>query len=125
MPHRAKRVCCAPGCGALCDGPYCARHAATILATRRQIDRQRGSASKRGYGRRHGRWRKMILARDPLCKIAVLCDGTAISTEADHIIPLSRGGDWSMENGQGACHACHSHKTALETRDAHRPGGIR
>jgi 5-methylcytosine-specific restriction endonuclease McrA len=61
----------------------------------------------------------MILARDPLCKIAFFCKGLAPSTEADHIVPLSAGGDWSMRNGQGACHRCHSHKTATET--AHKP----
>jgi 5-methylcytosine-specific restriction endonuclease McrA len=64
----------------------------------------------------------MILARDPLCKIAVLCDGTALSTEADHIIPLSRGGDDGMSNLQGACHRCHSHKTASELYDMMPPG---
>src|SRR5215472_18401164 len=110
MPHRAKQVCRAPGCGALCDGSYCAAHSRQAPA--------RGSPSKRGYGRRHERWRTMILARDPLCKIAVLCDGTALSTEADHIIPLSEGGTWAMDNGQGACHRCHSHKTVLEARRA-------
>lgn len=56
----------------------------------------------------------MILARDPLCRIAILCDGSAPSTEADHIVPRARGGDDSMENLQGACRACHSHKTATE-----------
>jgi 5-methylcytosine-specific restriction enzyme A len=56
----------------------------------------------------------MILRRDPLCKIAILCDGATPSTEVDHIIPLARGGDNSPENLQGACRRCHSHKTATE-----------
>jgi 5-methylcytosine-specific restriction endonuclease McrA len=66
----------------------------------------------------------MVIARDPLCRIAVLCDGTARSTEADHITPKSKGGDDSMENLQGACHQCHSHKTATEDSTFARSGGI-
>jgi 5-methylcytosine-specific restriction protein A len=77
-----------------------------------QYDRERGSAASRGYGRRHESWRKMILARDPLCKIAHFCGGMAPSTVADHVISLRSGGDWAMENGQGACAACHGWKTA-------------
>jgi 5-methylcytosine-specific restriction endonuclease McrA len=74
------------------------------------------SAQIRLYDRRRwrDRLRTLVLARDPLCKIAALRDGTALSTEADHIIPLRRGGDNSMSNLQVACHACHSHKTASE-----------
>jgi 5-methylcytosine-specific restriction enzyme A len=116
------------GCGVACDGSYCSTHQQQTTA--RLYDRDRGSPSRRGYGRRHQRWRLLILARDPLCKIAVLCDGTALSTEADHIVPLAEGGIWALSNGQGACKACHSHKTALEQqRRARRarpaPGGTR
>ena len=114
MPTRALTICRAPGCSALAQGSYCPRHAGRRTLAARENDQRRESSVKRGYGRRHQRWRKMILARDPLCKIAALCDGTAPSMEADHIIPLSRGGDWSMENGQGACQRCHSWKTRKE-----------
>lgn len=55
----------------------------------------------------------MVLARDPLCRIAVLCGGLAPSTDADHVVPRRLGGDDTMENLQGACHACHSYKTAI------------
>src|ERR1041385_5307504 len=101
MPQRAKRVCRGPGCSDLVDGDYCLRHAHERGLAARDFDRRRGSAAKRGYGRRHERWRRMVLARDPLCKIAKLCDGTALSTEADHVVPLSQGGTWELENGQG------------------------
>ena len=80
----------------------------------RPYDDRRGSAAKRGYGRTWQRLRVMILHRDPTCKIAKLCEGRAPSTEVDHIIPRSRGGDDSPENLQGACQPCHSHKTATE-----------
>jgi len=56
----------------------------------------------------------MVLRRDPLCKLAILCDGTEPSEQVDHIIPRARGGDDSLENLQGACCPCHSHKTALQ-----------
>jgi len=112
MPHRAKQICRAPGCGAACNGAYCPQH---ITATgRHRFDRERGSSSARGYGYRWKLLRRMVLARDLVCKIGVLCGGTALATEVDHIIPRSRGGDDSMTNLQGACHACHSHKTATE-----------
>jgi 5-methylcytosine-specific restriction protein A len=70
-------------------------------------------------------WRKrtqpFVLARDPLCRLAILCGGTALSTDADHIIPAveyvaQHKGDYryffDTSNLQGACHACHTHKTA-------------
>jgi hypothetical protein len=55
-----------------------------------------------------------ILRRDPVCQIAVLCEGRAPSTEVDHVIPIQQGGDESDENLQGACHADHSRKTRME-----------
>jgi 5-methylcytosine-specific restriction enzyme A len=100
---------------------YCPRHlyADSRKIARLEYDSRRGSASSRGYGRFHEKWRRQIIARDPLCTINVLCDKSfpAFSTDADHIVALDDGGDWSLENGRGACHACHSYKTA--TRDSH------
>jgi 5-methylcytosine-specific restriction protein A len=61
-----------------------------------------------------------VLARDPLCKIAKICGGTAASTDADHIVPAEQyvaqhGGDeryfFDVSNLQGACHADHTAKT--------------
>lgn len=116
MPVRALQICAAPGCGATCSGRYCAAHAGGRSGLGHSPRRPRL------YDRRRwrDRLRKLVLARDPLCKIQVLCGAgvnglPALSTEADHIIPISRGGDESMENLQGACHACHSHKTASES----------
>lgn len=80
-----------------------------------EVDKGRPSASKRGYDRRHADWRKMVLHRDPVCKIC----NSAPSTVADHIIPLARGGENTLENGQGLCASCHGKKTQAE--DAARP----
>jgi 5-methylcytosine-specific restriction enzyme A len=82
----------------------------------------RESASKRGYGRLHQRWRLMILNRDPICR---KCNREA-STEADHIISLRKGGVSSMENGQGLCKSCHSEKTRNEMiNDFKGVGGVK
>lgn len=69
----------------------------------------------------------MVLARDPLCMIQKLCGRgldrsgepkhlPAPSTVGDHKIRLSRGGDWSLQNGQGACAPCHNWKTREERK---------
>jgi 5-methylcytosine-specific restriction protein A len=120
MPTASMRICQRPGCGQLCVERYCPKHlfADSRKAARRNYDAKRGSAHARGYGRRHERWRNIVIARDPLCRINIMCDKDfpAPSTDADHVIPINAGGDWSLENGQGACHACHSYKTA--TRDS-------
>ena len=67
------------------------------------------------------RTRPTVLERDPMCKIAELCEGRAPSTDADHIIPAAEyvaqhGNDWrwffDLNNLQGACHADHTAKTA-------------
>jgi len=115
MPKRAQIPCREPGCKARCNGPYCSAHERNNLAADdcHRRDRERGSAAARGYGRRWQRLREMVLARDPLCKIAILCDGMAPSVDADHILRKPLGDD-SMENLQGACHACHSYKTAVK-----------
>ncbi len=74
----------------------------------------RGSSSRRGLGPRHRKWRKHILARDPLCRG---CQ-REYSAHADHIIPRKPGEeDLNPENGQGLCAGCHSYKTAVEQRD--------
>ncbi len=79
---------------------------------RRTVDQARASASERGYDRRWQRLRKLILHRDPICKI---CDRVS-STDVDHIIPKAQGGEDTEENLQGLCHACHSKKTTGESR---------
>lgn len=112
-----KKVCNGRGCPNLVEQgtrlcPDCARTA----------ERERGSASDRGYGRRHRRtFREGVLARDPIC---TRCFRRA-STEADHY-PMSRddlvraGLDPNDPRyGRGLCHPCHSAETA-----AHQPGGF-
>ena len=83
-------------------------------------DRERGSAASRGYGARHRHWRKLVLARDPLCVHCKERGRVEPATQADHITPLRQGGGWELENAAGLCASCHSKKTARETRDRSR-----
>ena|SRR5690625_2217462 len=113
--RRPKRPCARPGCPELVDRGYCER----CERRRRQTqDRGRLSAARRGYDRRHRRWRKMILARDPVCVdpygVHAERGELVAATVADHIVPLARGGGWEMSNGQGLCAGCHNRKTVKE-----------
>ena len=93
---------------------------------------RRASGLKSFYDR--AAWRNQtvpfILERDPLCKIAALCQGRAASTEVDHVTRAEvfiaqRDGDplafYDADNLQGACRRCHSYKTALENAGAWPP----
>ncbi len=108
MPWPAPKQCARPGCPGLTQGRLCQAHQREET---RLYDRQRGSAAKRGYGRK---WRKLaatILERDPYC----MADGcNEWSTEVDHIKPRRDGGTDDPDNLQGMCHDCHSRKTAIE-----------
>lgn len=78
----------------------------------------RPNSHRRGYTRQHEKIRKLVLARDPICKgypRGKRC--WKASTVADHIIPLAAGGAaFDMENLQGLCAACHILKTMDESR---------
>lgn len=83
----------------------------------RETDLARGTAASRGYDARHRAWRAAVIARDPYCKIGIKCEGEARSTVADHVKPLNKGGDFSLDNGQGCCASCHDWKRgALDKR---------
>lgn len=57
------------------------------------------------------KWAAEVLERDPMCRKC----GRAKSQEADHIIPISRGGaGLDLGNGQGLCKRCHWWKTRQE-----------
>jgi hypothetical protein len=75
----------------------------------------RASAARRGYNGRHRNWRKLVLARDPICRG---CQA-APSVLAEHIVPLNDGGSWRLENGQGCCLSCGNWKSWKEQRDPH------
>ena len=54
--------------------------------------------------------REYVLAREPVCRI---CNNAA-AEEVDHIIPLFKGGNNSIENLQPICKPCHIDKSLIE-----------
>ena len=101
MPVSALKPCLSPGCRELVSGGRCKAH--TKLNTsyaNKPNDPQLNNVAWR-------KLRKMVLARDPVCK---MCHRVP-STDADHIVPRRAGGDNDLNNLQGLCHSCHSVKT--------------
>ena len=85
---------------------------------RRELDRQRPSAARRGYGARWRRARAAYLARNPLCVPCQAAGRLAPATVVDHRVP-HRGDQklfWNEGNWQGLCKPCHDAKTAREGR---------
>ncbi|XVU22525.1 HNH endonuclease [Actinoplanes sp. CA-054009] len=62
------------------------------------------SSYARGYDAEYVRNRKIILSDDPICCIC----NSRLATTADHIVPLSRGGDNGIYNLRPACFRCNS-----------------
>ena len=112
MVTRPKRPCSAAGCSALTTARYCEAHAGE---EHRQVDRNRPSASRRGYDRRWRKVRNAQLDREPLCRPCRLADRVTAATEVDHIKPLAEGGTHDENNLQSIGPSCHSAKTVRET----------
>lgn len=119
MPERAGRPCAAAGCPAVVPvgQRYCPEHVDRLVD--RLYDKQRGTASQRGYGARWRKLRAMFLRTHPLC-----CDPygvhqnaqeVALATDVDHVLPLRAGGANRYDNLQSLCHSCHSRKTAQQS----------
>jgi len=92
--------------------------AKSAAAVKRELDRQRPSAARRGYGPRWRRARAAYLARHPLCVPCAAAGRLVQATVVDHIVPHS--GDpvlfWDEANWAALCKACHDAKTAREGR---------
>ncbi|MFN7019901.1 MAG: HNH endonuclease [Phycisphaerales bacterium] len=123
MPRLPPRPCRHPGCPGLVDpssgSRVCPRHGAVDGLPGVSDPRgpawggDRGSAHSRGYGARWRRLRRIILARDPVCRV---CQASPAVT-VDHLVPKAEGGGDDEGNLQGLCAACHTRKTQ---RDAGR-----
>jgi len=84
---------------------------------RRQADRERPNAARRGYGRR---WREYVsrYRRDhPLCVLCLAEEHLEPTACVDHIVPVSGPDDplfWDEANHEALCRTCHARKTARE-----------
>jgi 5-methylcytosine-specific restriction protein A len=90
----------------------------SAAAVKRELDRQRPSAARRGYGPRWRRARATYLARHPLCVPCASAGRLARATVVDHVVP-HRGDPvlfWDETNWAPTCKPCHDAKTAREDR---------
>ena len=110
---------------ALCLGSYKKNEDSTIRSylvsnfggqSTQWYDRQRGSASQRGYDSRWQKARKQYLIEHPLC-VKCLKEGRLVTaTVVDRIIPHKGNMTlfWDKSNWQALCNQCHDTKTAKE-----------
>lgn len=117
MPRAVPHPCNWRGCGAVTTERYCERHAEEA---QRRVDRERGSAARRGYDRRWRALRELHLDREPLCRkclsLGIVNGGSAEHpNEVDHIVPRVQGGSDDDDNLQTLCWDHHREKTRRET----------
>ena len=100
MAARPARPCLSPGCPAVTrSGSRCPAH-------QTDANRQRGSATQRGYGSQWQRTRLAVLNRDAWT--CGYCGSPA--TTVDHVTPKARGGTDDEGNLMAACLSCNSGK---------------
>ena len=117
MPSAVLKPCNKAGCGALAtnDG-YCDKHQSSRREAKNSQDRQRGSASSRGYGHKWRVARSEFLIQNPLCVTCLSLNKVESAKVVDHIIP-HKGDDklfWRRSNWQALCIVCHNRKTATQ-----------
>ena len=83
---------------------------------KKEADKRRPNAHRRGYNRRWRAYRLAFLQRHPLC---TTCEGQGRVTAADcvdHIEPHKGDQEkfWDAKNHQALCTPCHNSKTARE-----------
>ncbi len=83
--------------------------------TRRQYDTQRGSSTKRGYGRDWQKVRAAVLAEEPLCRVCMAQGRVTEAVEVHHEQPISEHPGLRLQKAflVPLCKPCHS---ALEAR---------
>ncbi|MCV7185576.1 HNH endonuclease [Mycolicibacterium murale] len=86
----------------------------------------RRARPRHGARRLPERLRQRVLARDPWCRLQIPGVCTGRSEQVDHVVDDADHGPDSEDNLQGACTACHRHKSARNSgRRGGGPGGSR
>ena len=132
MPAKPPTICAQCGATVPDGGRWCEAHRDDNRQLREANDRnvrRRDEGLKRHYDswawRGRAGARRVTLARDTLCQIAILCGGRERSVDVDHIIRAElyiemHGGNqaffYDPANLRGACHEDHALKTSLENR---------
>lgn len=110
MPRKPLKPCRWPGCPELVEGAYCDKH-------RKQMNNEynqylRDEDSKKFYN--STAWRKLArkqLIREPLCSICLKEGRASMAEIADHIKPITEGGErLDINNLQSLCRSCHNKK---------------
>lgn len=81
---------------------------------RKRDDSGRPNAAQRGYcDKAHRAWRQAVLVK---CNWqCVDCGKVETSLHADHVTPISQGGErYDVGNGEARCVRCHGRKTRRE-----------
>ena len=105
-------------------GGYCeacqARNEKNKAQVVKRYDQDRGSAAKRGYGRKWRKESKAYLDMNPVCVECERAGYIVKATVVDHITPHK--GDmklfWRRSNWQPMCKRCHDQKTRREDMGA-------
>ena len=93
-------------CGRPSRGSRCDEH---------KLPDRRPTVAKRGSSAERSKRRVRTLRRDNYrCVACGVVDKTGRSLDADHILPLERGGSNDLGNMQTLCKSCHGLKTAAE-----------
>src|SRR5437870_3991609 len=111
MPQSLKPPCSAPGCPHLRPCPVHGQSAAA-----QAYNRERGSATKLGYGVYWRRVRAQQLRLHPMCEECWSEGRSVLAVEVHHIIPKDQGGKDEFSNLMSICVSHHSRLTRLEHR---------
>jgi 5-methylcytosine-specific restriction protein A len=74
----------------------------------KEYDKERGTASERGYDRAWSKVRKLKLKQDPLCEECLKKGRTEKAVVVHHIVEISQGGErLALDNLMSLCRDCH------------------
>ncbi|WP_161822345.1 HNH endonuclease [Sporotomaculum syntrophicum] len=114
MPMKPMSPCRMPGCPNL-QVPggrgYCKEH---IKAYRKDEDKRRGSAHRRGYNKQYERARAYVLKHEPLCVVCKTEGRLTPATLTHHVEHLADGGSNRTDNLMPLCERCHGRMHSFE-----------